>query len=444
MDITVAYFHALLHPEVLKHDFEQIRSTGASSLVYAIHEQEEQRGPRDFERGLRLARDAGLKIHLSLGRFGNLFAGPALVPSWYTFRHPQSRVLDQHGRYHEISCFNHQSFRTWLFREIEHYLTTYPISGIVLDEPRGLEVTCYCPACRALCPDVTDLARFRRRSMIEFLRELCDSIKQINTHVKITVVLHPHDIGLAEDLATIDNLDTIGCHLFWDMLQSDVRQVELWGRQVLETTRGTNLRSQLWLQNFNISERNAAAMETAFAGLLSLEPDELGCFYFWRNNADPLQVWETTRRLLKRVPRRQLHWRMYTSPSPAPRPMNITLPSRDRSPGKLSLTPVTPTSASAIQAPAGADSQSDQLSPAPLLEMSPSEPAHADQPSSSTPITPAPPVSPPESADEEKKAAELATTLPESTTETEALAQSPGETTSSQPACDEPGEPCDS
>jgi hypothetical protein len=337
MDITIAYFHALLHPEVLKQDFEQIRSTGASSIVYAVHEQEEQRGPRDFERGLRQARDAGLKVHLSLGRFGNLFAGPALMPSWYTFRHPQSRVMDQHGRYHEISCFNHQSFRSWLFHEIEHYLTTYPIAGIVLDEPRGLEVTCYCAACRALCPDVTDLSRFRRRSMIEFLHELCGYIKQINEQVRTTVILHPHDISLAEDLATIEHLDTIGCHLFWDMLQADVTQVELWGRQVLEATRGARKRSQLWLQNFNINERNLAAMETAFAGILSLEPDDLGCFYFWRNNVDPQQVWDATRRLLKRVPRRQLYWRMYTSPSPAPRPLNITLPSRDRSGSQTSI-----------------------------------------------------------------------------------------------------------
>ena len=339
MDITIAYYHALLHPEVLKQDFEQIRSTGASSIVYAVHEQEEQRGPRDFERGIRQAGDAGLKIHLSLGRFGNLFAGPALVPSWYTFRHPQSRVMDQHGRYHEISCFNHQSFRSWLFHEVEHYLTTYPIAGIVLDEPRGLEVTCYCPACRALCPDVTDLSRFRRRSMIEFLHELCGYIKQVNAHVKTTVVLHPHDISLAEDLATIDDLDTIGGHLFWDMLQADVTQVETWGRQVLESTRGATKRSQLWLQNFNINERNAAAMETAFTGILSLEPDELGCFYFWRNNADPVQVWDSTRRMLKRVPRRQLYWRMHTSPSPVPRSMNMTLPSRDHPATKFTATP---------------------------------------------------------------------------------------------------------
>ena len=330
MDITVAYFHSLLRPEVVKQDFEQIRATGANSIVYAIHEQEEQRWPRDFERGLRQAADAGLKIHLSLGRFGNLFAGPALVPSWYTFRHPQSRVMDQHGRYHELSCFNHQSFRSWLFREIERYISAYPIAGILLDEPRGLEVTCYCPACRALCPDVTDLARFRRRAMIEFLGELCSFVKQVNARVKTTIVLHPHDINLAEDLASIESLNTLGCHLFWDMLQEDITRVEEWGRELMEVARTSSKRSQLWLQNFNISERNVAEMETAFARILSLEPDELGCYYYWRNNDDPAQVWESTRRLLKRVPRRQLHWRMYSSP----RLKAITLPSRDHAENK--------------------------------------------------------------------------------------------------------------
>ena len=43
MDITLAYFHSLLCPEVVKQDFQSIRATGAGSIVYAIAEQEEQR-----------------------------------------------------------------------------------------------------------------------------------------------------------------------------------------------------------------------------------------------------------------------------------------------------------------------------------------------------------------------------------------------------------------
>src|SRR5215471_10331861 len=245
MEITIAYFHPLLRPDVAKRDFDQIRATGAGSIVYAIHEQEEQRWPRDLERGMRLAQDAGLKIHLSLGRYGNLFAGPTLMPSWYTFRHPQSRVMDRHGRHHEISCFNHQSFRRWLFKEIERYLTKYPINGILIDEPRSLDVTCFCSVCRALCPDVTDLVRFRRRSMIDFLGEICTCVKQVDENMKTTVVVLPQDFSQVEDLAQLPHLDTIGCHLFLNLLNEEVTMVEKCGRSVLDTIRQHEKRSQL-------------------------------------------------------------------------------------------------------------------------------------------------------------------------------------------------------
>ena len=62
MDITVAYFHPLMHPDIVKRDFDQIRATGTGNIVYTIHEQEEQRWPRDLERGLLMAQDAGLKV----------------------------------------------------------------------------------------------------------------------------------------------------------------------------------------------------------------------------------------------------------------------------------------------------------------------------------------------------------------------------------------------
>ncbi len=310
MDITVAYYHPLLHPDVAKRDFDHIRSAGAGNILFAIHEQEEQRWPRDLERGMRIAQDAGLKVHLSLGRYGNLFAGPSLIPSWYTFRHPQSRVMDRHGRHHEISCFNHQPFRRWLFKEIERYLSKYPINGILIDEPRSMDFTCFCSVCRALCPDVTDLDRFRKRSMIDFLGEICACVKRVDRHIKTTVVLLPQDISQVEDLAQLPHLDTIGCHLFWNLLHEDVTVVEQWGRSIVETTRHYNKRSQLWLQNFNLDERSEVELEQAFYQILKAEPDAYGCYYYWRNNENPTRVWEKTRDLLKHVPRRQLYWQV--------------------------------------------------------------------------------------------------------------------------------------
>ena len=308
MDITIAYFHPFQRPDVMKHDFDQIRAVGAGSIVCAIHEREAQRWPRDLERGLRLAQDAGLKVYLSLGRHGNLFAGPALVPSWYTFRHPNSRVKDRHGRYHDISCFNHESFRGWLFNEIEQYLRNFPLNGILIDEPHGPDVTCFCSVCRALCPDVADLQRFRLRSMVDFLGELCACVKRVDAHAKTTIALLPQDLGQVDELAALPHLDTIGGHLFWQLLQKDVSVVEEWGRSVVDATRQHGKRSQLWLQNFNLDSGEEQALEVAFKHMVGLEPDEIGGYYYWRNNEDPCSVWQTTRSLLRGIPRRQLYW----------------------------------------------------------------------------------------------------------------------------------------
>ncbi len=308
MDITVAYFHPFFHPETVKRDFEQIRAAGAANIVYALHEQEEPRWPRDLERGFRLAQQAGLKVYISLGRFGNLFAGPSLMPSWYTFRHPQSQVKDCHGCSHDMTCFNHEDFRSWLFKEIEYFLSTYPVHGLVIDEPRMLDVTCFCSVCRALCPDIADLHYFRRRSMIDFFNELFACAKRVDRHIKTSIVLLPQDLVLIEELLTITHLDILGCDLFWQVLGEDVGMVEQWGRRVVEAVSQSGKRSQLWLQNFNLDEQAEKLLEASFTGILQAEPDEVACYYFWRNNANPERVWLQTQTLLRRIPRRQLHW----------------------------------------------------------------------------------------------------------------------------------------
>lgn len=322
MDITVAYFHPLFHPDAVKRDLEQIRAAGGTSVVFAIQEQEEQRWPRDLERGLQQAQEIGLKVHISLGRFGNLFAGPALMPSWYTFRHPQSQVKDRHGRSHDMTCFNHEDFRSWLFKEVEYYLSTYPIHGLFIDEPRVPDVTCFCSVCRALCPDITDLQHFRHRSMISFFSELFSCVKRVSSHIKTTISLLPQDLMLIEDLATIPALDTLGCDLFWQLLGEDVSMVGTWGRNLVEITRLTHKRSQLWLQNFNLDEEAAQMLTPSFLSILRAEPDEIACYYFWRNNAHPERIWDQTRSLLRRIPRRQLHWQRTTKRIPAMTPSN--------------------------------------------------------------------------------------------------------------------------
>ncbi len=326
MDITVAYFHSLFHLEAVKRDFEQIRAMGANAVVYAMHEQEERRWSRDLERLLQTAQECGLKVYLSPGCFGNLFAGPALAPSWYTFRHPESQVKDRHGRSHDMTCFNSERFRSWLFKEIEYYLRTYAFAGVLIDQPRASEVTCFCSVCRALCPDITDLQHFRQRSMVNFFNELFARVKGVGKGLKTMLVLLPQDLGLVEELATIPYLDTLGCDLFWQLLGEDVAQVERWGRMLVEGAHRAGKRGQLWLQNFNLTEEDEPVLEKAFAGILHAEPDDVACYYYWRNNERPDEVWQKTTALLRRIPRRQLFWQPALAGRVAPITVKLPVP----------------------------------------------------------------------------------------------------------------------
>jgi hypothetical protein len=236
------------------------------------------------------------------------------MPSWYTFRNPQSRVQDRHGRYHGVTCYNNEPFRSWLFGEIEFYLKNYPINGILIDEPRGPDITCFCPVCRALCPDIADLEHFRRRSMCDFLGELFATVKQARANATTAIVLLPQELELLEELVTIPELDTVGCHLFWQLLGEEMSKIDEWGRSVVEATRRTEKRSQLWLQNYSLSEDDESVLQPSFKKMCDVKPDEVACYYYWRNNERPEQVWETTRGLLRGIPRKQLFWRNSTRP----------------------------------------------------------------------------------------------------------------------------------
>jgi hypothetical protein len=109
------------------------------------------------------------------------------------------------------------------------------------------------------------------------------------------------------------------------LLGEDIAMVDIWGQTVVEAAHRYKKRSQLWLQNFSLDEQGEQFLEPSFTKLFNAEPDEFACYYYWRNNVNPGRVWQTTRSLLQRIPRRQLYWQ-----STPPRvPVVAPLPASD-------------------------------------------------------------------------------------------------------------------
>src|SRR5438270_12251207 len=103
--------------------------------------------------------------------------------------------------------------------------------------------------------------------MVDFLGELCACVKRVDSHIKTTVVLLPHDLSQVEELAMQPALDTVGCHLFWNLLHEEVCMVKTWARSLVEATRQHQKRGQLWLQNFSLDENAEQELEMAFSNI---------------------------------------------------------------------------------------------------------------------------------------------------------------------------------
>src|SRR5205085_1076135 len=155
-----------------------------------------------------------------------------------------------------------------------------------IDEPRGPDVTCFCSVCRALCPDVTDLQRFRMRSMVDFLGELCGCVKRVDPYAKTAIALLPQDLGQADELAALPHLDTVGGHLFWQLLHEDVAVVEKTGRSIEQRVRRYSNRRELCLQNIALDSVEEHVLESRFKQIEGLETDEVAVYYYRRFKVD--------------------------------------------------------------------------------------------------------------------------------------------------------------
>ncbi|HEU5199925.1 MAG TPA: hypothetical protein VFU32_09820 [Ktedonobacterales bacterium] len=328
MEIIVAYFHPLLNPDTVARDFDEISLAGAHAVLCALHEQDVQRWPKDLERGFSLAHEMGLKLYVSLSRHGGIFSGPQLIPSWYPFRHPQTRLVDQHGHSYDQCCVNQETFRNWLFREVHRYLSEYPIDGVLLDEPQNTSITCFCSHCHALCPDIMDRQRFHRQSIVSFLSDLCALIKHSgpasNGQPRKTMLLAPmNDLRLLDDCASIPTLDSIGLAPTWQHPRVDLDQIQQAIDSLQDLAQLSDKQRQLWVQNYCLLNDQQPYLDSAFEAAGKGQPDQLGCFYFWRNNEAPEAVWRQTRAALRRFSGRQLRWPIVTQPLPRIRRDNL-------------------------------------------------------------------------------------------------------------------------
>jgi hypothetical protein len=92
-EIVFFYTESLTNPTRAHEVFASMREMGADAVVFNVYEQDLWRWAKDLPRVLDLARDSGLRRYVSPGRHGGVFSGALVVPSLYSYVHPESLVV---------------------------------------------------------------------------------------------------------------------------------------------------------------------------------------------------------------------------------------------------------------------------------------------------------------------------------------------------------------
>lgn len=298
MEIVCYYFYDFYRPKQYLRDFEELRSAGVDSIIIDFYEEETLYWhEKDLQKALKLAHENGLKVYCGFCRFGNAFAGTRWVPSFFACRNPQTHVVDREGKRRGLCCVNNEEFRNWYFRTTEELLSRFDVDGVQFDEPKGIDLVCYCTTCQSMgaSTDEEDLRRLRSESIVRFLGDGCYSVKKINRESRTMLVAMRGDRHLFEPMAAIKQLDVFGSDPYWLYLHEDLSFLRSESQFIMEITQRYNKGAQIWVQNFAIPKNKEKEVQEAFDIVASFRPSQLCAFHDIMQNEDADAVWELTK-----------------------------------------------------------------------------------------------------------------------------------------------------
>jgi len=322
MKTGVSYFHTR-DPEHAARDLDDMLEHGCNTVVHCYSEQDMAFYNRSMEKIVRMTRDRGMEVYLDPWGVGGMFGGETF--SNFVAVSLESRQIDITGRSLPAACPNQPAFRDlmkrWIGRAAElgaqvcfwdepHFYFN------ILNRSTWDTWACMCNECRRLFRqrygfempvELNDEVKaFRRRSLLEFLEDVCDEAKRLG--MKNCVCVLPDEgggMGKAagtaewEKIALIPSLDIFGTDPYWILFGEEVEKfVRGLSMRVKEIADKYEKEAQAWVLAFIIPEGReeevGAAVETIYdTGIRNiLAWGYKGCHVIDITAKQPLKVWE--------------------------------------------------------------------------------------------------------------------------------------------------------
>lgn len=313
----------------VKTDMRELADQGFNYVLLTFSEFDLQFHRENMADMVRVAREAGLEVHLSPWGVGNVFGGEPY--SNFVTRHYDNacQVLDD-GRTVPLACPNAPAFRDFMLEWLEAAISCEP-DAVFWDEPHFHEQGflssikghwgCRCQYCRSAfekkhgysLPKEEDdeVKQFKHASIGHLIKELTRPVKKAG--IKNFLYMTPSadvDASITQwkDLASHPDIDTLSTGPYWKLLKLPFSIIGDYSASLHDLCERHKIQAQIWLQCYQLSSGMEKDLITAIDHVISKGVKDIA---LWTYRAaehesafrceDPQTVWNAVIEKIGRV-----------------------------------------------------------------------------------------------------------------------------------------------
>jgi hypothetical protein len=317
MVLNSYYFRAQMYtlvPKQVKEDMAWMADAGTNIVSVGILEQDLFAARENVEIICKEASKLNMEVWAVPSRWGGLVAGAPKVPSMFTATHPETWIRNKDNTPFfnpwvsgPVSSIFHPATFEFMINSARKVFETWPISGLIWDEPKSLIADYHAMAMAELGdePDMIDYIK----ANVRFYSKLNNQIKASFPDKKTAMFLYSSEEDATVELcAQTEGLDYFGCDgRPWG--PSDGGITENQGKYLLDgpgqrfiSAAHKNNKKSLWLiENHNLADDDIPVFEKRLPDVLRANPDHLIYYYYPRNLSRPEKVMEIVRRNLLKL-----------------------------------------------------------------------------------------------------------------------------------------------
>lgn len=289
-ELGVAYYGNLF-PDRARDDLKEMAGHGCNSVLIAMSEYDWFVWKKNVYEICKIAKEFNFSVYINFWSWGGVFGGEA--PSFFLHNNDDFRQVYSESTSSPLSnkkapaaCFNTNKFKNYIFDAIQEIATKDFVDGFFWDEPHYKYTpptsdlfTCRCQTCQELfksmyheeMPNVRtdDVLEFKEKTIIHFLKELSQKVKQTNANKKVIACLVPPPLetGVSDwdnFCSSLKNvIDVFSTDPYWLLYRKSLDYVEKYSKKTVKLARKYGLESQLWCLAFLIPRKKEHQLQEA-------------------------------------------------------------------------------------------------------------------------------------------------------------------------------------